>query len=152
VAPAPVIEACNAIQGHSTSNANAVAQRAALAALTGPQQCVEEMRQEYARRRDLIWDLLGRGPMRGAIPSGAFYLFLDVSEILDPERMRTSAQLAEALLAEARVTVFAGEGFDAPGFLRLSYAASTDALREGAARIGRFVDALARGEVGRAGR
>jgi aspartate aminotransferase len=141
VAPRAVIDACNAIQGHVTSNANSIAQHAALAALTGPQDCVTAMLDEYRRRRDLVWDLLARdGPLPCARPAGAFYLFLDAVDVLEASGLRTSSDLAAALLTEARVAVFPGEAFDAPGFLRLSYAASEAQLREGAARIRAFVD------------
>ena len=71
-------------------------------------------------------------------PAGAFYLFPDVSELLSPDGIRTSAELAQALLDEARVALTPGEAFDAPGFLRLSYATSMEQLREGATRILEF--------------
>jgi aspartate aminotransferase len=148
IAPPEVIDACSAIQSHSTSNASSITQRATLAALTGPQQCVSAMLEEYRRRRDLVYGLLtGDGRMRCVKPAGAFYLFPDVSDLLSPDGMRTSADLAQLLLDEARVAVTAGEAFDAPGFLRVSYATSEERLREGAARIQRFVQALDGGEI-----
>ena len=64
-------------------------------------------------------------------PAGAFYLFLDISELLSPDGIRTSADFAEALLDEARVAVTPGEAFDAPGFLRLSYATSMERAARG---------------------
>jgi len=131
-----VIAACSAIQGHSTSNVSSITQKAALAALTGPQSCVDQMVQEYRERRDRLTDWLAADPrIRLVKPDGAFYLFPDVSELLSPDGIRTSAELARALLAEAHVAVTAGEAFDAPGFVRLSYATSLDRLREGAGRI-----------------
>jgi aspartate aminotransferase len=148
VGPEPVIHACNDIQGHSTSNACSITQRAAVAALAGPQECVWDMLVEYRRRRDLVWDLLtSSGRLQCLKPKGAFYLFLDATGVLDPEALRTSADLARALLDDAKVALTPGEGFDAPGFLRISYATSEDQLREGCARIAQFIEALDRGRV-----
>jgi aspartate aminotransferase len=143
--PRAVIEASNDLQGHSTSNVCSITQRAVLAALTGPQDCVRAMLNEYRRRRDLVWELLtADGRLRCLKPLGAFYLFLDATNVLSPSGIRTSAELAKGLLDEARVALTPGEGFDAPGFLRISYATSEDQLREGAARIGRFLEAVER--------
>jgi aspartate aminotransferase len=145
--PKPLVAACTAIQSHSTSNACSISQRAALAALQGPQDCVAEMLAEYRRRRDVICDLLtASGRIRCAKPAGGFVLFPDVSDVLSPDGIRTSAELAHGLLTDVHVALTAGEAFDAPGFVRISYATSLDRLREGAARIERFLDALARGE------
>jgi aspartate aminotransferase len=103
---------------------------------------------EYRRRRDLVWDLLtSSGRLQCLKPKGAFYLFLDATGVLDPEALRTSADLARALLDDAKVALTPGEGFDAPGFLRISYATSEDQLREGCARIAQFIEALDRGRV-----
>jgi aspartate aminotransferase len=153
IAPPAVVSACGAIQSHSTSNVSSITQRATVAALSGPQDCVTAMLEEYRRRRDLVCELLtadGRWPC--ATPAGAFYLFPDVSDLLSPDGIRTSAELAQRLLDDARVAVTAGEAFDAPGFLRISYATSEARLREGVARIQRFVAALDRGEVPSAAR
>lgn len=153
IGPKPLIAACNAAQSHSTSNVCSITQQAALAALAGPQDCVRSMLETYRRRRDLAFDLLtANGRMRAVKPAGAFYLFLDVSDLLSPSGLRSSAALAQALLDEARVALTAGEAFDAPGFVRVSYATSEDRLREGAARIARFVEALDRGDVAAAAR
>ena len=87
-------------------------------------------------------------PIRGSNagrPGGAFYLFPYVAELLAPAGVATTAAFAERLLAEARVALTAGEAFDAPGFLRLSYATSLDRLREGVTRILEFVHARERG-------
>jgi aspartate aminotransferase len=144
VGPAEVIKACSAIQSNATSNANSIAQRAAVAALTGPQECVAEMLDEYRQRRDQLCDWLAADSrLRVVKPSGAFYLFVDVSDVLSPDGFRTSAELAQGLLDKARVALTAGEAFDAPGYLRISYAASLDRLQEGATRILQFVRAHA---------
>jgi aspartate aminotransferase len=141
--PAAAIGACNAIQSHSTSNVSSITQKAAVAALTGSQDCVRDMLDEYRRRRDALCGWLGADSrLRFVMPQGAFYLFPDVTDILSPRGIRTSADLAQALLDEVRVALTPGEAFDAPGFLRISYATSMDRLREGADRILRFVRTL----------
>ncbi len=143
LAPAPVVSACNAIQSHSTSNVCSITQKAVVAALTGPQDCVSEMREEYRRRRDQVHEWLTADPrVRCVKPAGAFYLFPDISELLSPDGERTSADFAHRLLEESHVALTAGEAFDAPGFVRISYAASLDRLREGTDRLRRFVEAL----------
>jgi aspartate aminotransferase len=145
LAPAEVVSACNALQSHSTSNVCSITQKAALAAVSGPQQCVTEMLDEYRRRRDLMCRWLADEPrLRVVKPAGAFYLFLDVSEFLSPDGVRTSAQLAQCLLDDVRVAVTPGEAFDAPGFIRVSYATSTEQLERGASRIIDYVRALER--------
>jgi aspartate aminotransferase len=75
-------------------------------------------------------------------PSGAFYLFPDVSDFLSPDGIRTSADLAQALLDDVRVAITPGEAFDAPGFFRLSYATSIEELRRGTTRIIDYLRAL----------
>ena len=140
LAPRDVIAACAAIQSHSTSNACSITQKAAVAALSGPQQCVTEMLDEYRRRRDHIWALLTADRrLRCAKPAGAFYLFIDVSDLLSPDGLRTSDEFCQALLEQQHVVLTAGEAFDAPGFVRLSYAASIEQLEEAARRIHAFL-------------
>ena len=141
LAPAAVAAGCNAVQSHSTSHATSITQRAALAALTGPQACVETMRDEYRARRDAVLSWLDADArFRVTRPAGAFYLFPDVSELLSPDGLRTSAELVQALLTEAHVALTPGEAFDAPGFVRLSFAAPMDQLREAWTRIQRFLE------------
>src|SRR5438067_939079 len=136
VGPAALVNACNAIQSHSTSNVCSISQRAAEAALRGPQDCVTEMLDEYRRRRDRLYTWLSADPrIRLVKPAGAFYMFPDVSEFLSPDGIRTSGELATALLNDARVAVTPGEAFDAPGFLRISYATSMKELERGSQRI-----------------
>ena len=140
VAPAALVNACNALQSHSTSNVCSITQKAVTAALTGPQDCVTAMLEEYRVRRDQLHAWLGEEPrLRAQKPAGAFYLFVDVSDFLSPDGIRTSAELAQALLDRSRVAVTPGEAFDAPGFLRLSYATSLKELRRGVDRIISFV-------------
>jgi aspartate aminotransferase len=136
VGPKPVVQAANALQSHSTSNVNSITQRAALAALTGSQQCVQDMLDEYERRRDqaLSW-LGGDDRITAPVPQGAFYLFLSIVDLLSPDRYRTSLEFSEALLRTQHVVTTPGEAFDAPGYLRLSYATSLEQLGEGIRRL-----------------
>ena len=143
IGPAALISACNALQSHSTSNVCSITQKAAVAALNGPQGCVTEMLDEYRRRRDQVCEWLGTEPrLRVRKPEGAFYLFIDVSDFLSPDGLRTTGELAQALLDEARVAITPGEAYDAPGFLRLSYAPSLAELKRGTDRIIAFVRAV----------
>jgi aspartate aminotransferase len=140
LAPAAVVAAQNAIQSHATSNISSITQMAAVAALTGSQAPVAAMLDEYRRRRDALhaW-LTADSRLRCRKPAGAFYLFVDVGDVLSVDGLRTSADFAQALLDEARVAVTPGEAFDAPGFVRVSYATSMDNLREGSRRLLEFV-------------
>jgi len=143
-APKPVVSAANALQSHSTSNVNSITQKAATAALLGPQQCVTDMLDEYKQRRDQVLAWMKEEPrLRCAVPEGAFYLFPDISDFLSPDRLRTSLDFADGLLKEHFVVTTAGEAFDAPGYLRLSYATSLDRLREGLNRLIAFARASA---------
>jgi aspartate aminotransferase len=111
-----------------------------VAALTGSQAPVTAMLDEYRRRRESLCEWLGVDPrLRFQRPAGAFYLFVDVSRILSSDGLQSSGDFAEALLDEMRVAVTPGEAFDAPGFVRLSYATSLENLREGSRRILEFV-------------
>ena len=147
LAPAPVIAASAAIQSHSTSNVSSITQKAALAALTGSQATVRAMLDEYRTRRDNLYDWLTADPrLRCRKPAGAFYMFIDIGDVLsglEPAGFRTSSDFAQALLDESRVAVTPGEAFDAPGFIRISYATSMDNLREGSRRLLAFVEAHA---------
>lgn len=137
--PKPVVQAANALQSHETSNVNSITQRAVLAALTGPQECVTEMLNEYQKRRDQLIAWLAEEPRLTCVrPRGAFYLFPSVQAFLSPNGYQTSLDFADALLREEHVVTTAGEAFDTPGYVRLSYATSMDRLREGATRLIRF--------------
>jgi aspartate aminotransferase len=142
IGPARVIAAQHALQSHSTSNVSSITQAAVVAALNGSQAPVSEMLAAYRERRDSLAAWLRADPrLRFSIPAGAFYLFVDVSRLLSPDGLATTADFCEALLTEARVAVTPGEAFDQPGFIRLSYATSLDTLREGARRLLAFLDA-----------
>jgi aspartate aminotransferase len=144
IAPERVIVAAGAIQSHATSNVNSITQKAVVAALTGSQAPMVAMLDEYRIRRDRLCEWLAADPrLRCRRPAGAFYLFVDVSEALSVNGLRTSTDFAQALLEEARVAVTPGEAFDAPGFIRISYATSMDNLHEGSRRLLAFVEAHA---------
>jgi aspartate aminotransferase len=149
IAPAEVTFAAGALQSHSTSNVNSIAQKAVVAALTGSQAPVRAMLDEYRSRRDSLhqW-LTADSRLRCRKPEGAFYMFVDIGDALSVDGIRTSAEFAQALLDEARVAVTPGEAFDAPGFVRISYATSMETLREGSRRLIEFVRAHAPRAVG----
>jgi aspartate aminotransferase len=141
--PKDMIAQCNVVQGHSTSNINSLTQKAAIAALTGPQDSVAMMLNEYRKRRDAVHGWLTADPRFVCVkPSGAFYLFPYVADLLSPTGIRSSGEFAEALLKDVAVAVTPGEGFDAPGYFRLSYATSIERLEEGCDRIKSFVQKL----------
>ena len=149
IAPKALTAAFNTIQGQTTSNITSITQKAALAAVSGPQDAVYEMLAEYRTRRDAIHGWLTAHPAIKCVkPKGAFYLFPDISGLLSPDGLRTSAEFAEALLEKEHVAVTAGEGFDAPGYVRISYATSMEQLREGATRILRFAESLQPAKAG----
>ena len=128
------------LQSHLSSNVNNVAQRAALAALTGPQDCVEEMRQAFDRRRKVIVTELNKIP--GVVtptPEGAFYVYPDVTGLLGKTwggvTPATSLELADLILDQAEVAAVPGEAFGPSGYLRFSYALGDAPLLEGIQRL-----------------
>ena len=140
LAPKEVVAAADTLQGHSTSNVASITQKAALQALTGSQDPVGEMLSEYKNRRDKLMGWFSEDPRFECVkPRGAFYLFPRITKVLDATGIANTGDFSQMLLDEARVALAAGEGFDAPGFLRISYATSIDRLREGATRILEFV-------------
>jgi aspartate aminotransferase len=144
IGPAAVIAAQNALQSHATSNVNSITQKAVVEALTGSQAPVQEMLDEYRVRRDRLHEWLTKDSrVQCRKPAGAFYMFLDITGVLSADGLRTSAEFAEALLEESRVAVTPGEAFDAPGFVRISFATSMENLREGSSRLVEFMGAHA---------
>ncbi len=135
IGPSDVIGAAARHQSHATGNVNNVAQMAALAALTGPQDTVDGMREAFDKRRRTIVSMLQSGTgVRCHEPEGAFYVFPDVSDLLGGD-IPTSMVLAERLIEDQGVAVVPGESFGAPGYLRLSYALSDDDLERGVTRM-----------------
>lgn len=149
--PAPVAKAVSKLQGQTTSGTSTIAQKAAEAAYRGAQECVEQMREAFRRRRDLIVGLAHEIPgLELDMPSGAFYIFPCIKSYLgksytaaDGTRrtISTDTEMAMYLLEEAHVATVAGSAFFLPGYIRLSYAAAEEQLTAAMARIS---DALAR--------
>ena len=140
VGPVDAITAASNLQSHLSSNVSNISQRAAIEALTGPQDTVEEMRQAFERRRNVIVAELNRIP--GVIcpmPEGAFYVYPDVTGLLGREwggvTPTTSLELADLILEQAEVAVVPGEAFGPSGYLRLSYALGDEPLLEGVRRL-----------------
>ncbi len=140
-APADIAKACTKLQSQYTSNPSSIAQKAAEAAYNGSQQCVEDMRVAFERRRNLVVELARQIPgLKVNEPQGAFYLFPEVSAYLgttapDGRKIATSGDLAMYLLEVGHVATVDGAAFCAPGYIRLSYATSDDTIREAIARI-----------------
>lgn len=138
--PADVMKKVANFQSHLTSNVNNIAQRAALAAITGDQRVVSDMRDSFDQRRHLIVDMLRKIECFDTPePDGAFYVFPNVERALGRDirgrSAATSAELADLILEEVKVAVVPGEAFGAPGHLRLSYALSESDIREGIGRL-----------------
>lgn len=145
--PKAVIQAMDAYQSHATGNPNSIGQYAAVAALTGDQSCVEEMRQAFEGRCALMLSLLDEiFGVRYAKPHGAFYVLADISRLLGKryrgEVIDSDGRLAELLLEHALVSAVPGEPFFAPGCLRFSYAINEERLAEAVRRIKKFVEEL----------
>ncbi|MDE0546112.1 pyridoxal phosphate-dependent aminotransferase [Microbacterium sp. C7(2022)] len=140
IGPKDAIKVASNLQSHLSSNVNNIAQRAALAALTGPQDEVEQMRVAFDRRRQLIVAELNKiDGVHTPNPLGAFYAYPDVMGLLGRtwrgKTPTTSLELADLILEEAEVAVVPGEAFGPSGYLRLSYALGDDALLEGVRRM-----------------
>lgn len=134
--PSEIIAAMSTIQSQSTSNACSIAQKAALAALTGDQTCVAEMNAQFKRRHDYFIAALNQLPGVACIPaSGAFYAFADVRGAMQRMAMKDDNAFAEHLLNKAGVAAVAGSSFGAPGHLRMSFACSMETLQKAVARI-----------------
>lgn len=148
IAPPEVAKEAAKLQGHMTSNVNNIAQRAALAAVAGPLDAVEMMREAFDKRRGIIVSALN--DIEGVhcpTPNGAFYAFADVRGLLNRPvgpnglEFETSSDLAAALLDEAHVAAVPGEAFGAPGYMRFSYAVADDQIVEGMRRFKEWAEA-----------
>ncbi len=145
--PRHEITAMANFQSQATSNANSIAQYAAMKALQGDQSCVAEMVAEFERRRNAMVEKINEIPgVSCRKPAGAFYIMMNIKQLLGKHFgtrvLETSMDFAELLLAEKQVAVVPGIAFEAEGFCRLSYAISMDSCLEGVKRIGEFVDLL----------
>ena len=144
IGPPDVIAAAANLQSHATSNVCNVAQRAALAAVSGDLTAVADMRAVYDRRRQTIVSMLRDVPgVDCAEPEGAFYAFPDMRGLLGRSLAgrtpSSTLELAEIVLDEAKVAFVPGEAFGAPGYARFSYALADSALEEGITRIAKLV-------------
>ncbi|MFC7734897.1 pyridoxal phosphate-dependent aminotransferase [Roseomonas sp. GCM10028921] len=147
-APVALTKAMDKLQSQSTSNTSSISQAAAVEALNGPQDEVETMRQAFERRRDLVVSMLNEAPgMHCNTPEGAFYVFPSVQGCLGKttragKRLETDEDFVLALLEEEGVATVHGSAFLFPGYMRISYAAADEQLREACSRIQRFCQGL----------
>ncbi|MCQ5364593.1 pyridoxal phosphate-dependent aminotransferase [Anoxybacillus salavatliensis] len=143
---ADIIRAMTDLASHSTSNPTSIAQYAAIAAYSGPQEPVEHMRQAFEQRLNIIYDRLVQIPGFSCVkPQGAFYLFPNAKEAATMTGYENVDAFVEALLDEAKVALVPGSGFGAPNNVRLSYATSLDLLRKALDRIETFISEKTRG-------
>lgn len=145
--PPAVAKVIASLQSHMTSNPNSMAQKATVAAILGPQECVEEMRQEFAKRCDYIFEREEAIPYISALkPEGAFYLFVDVSKTYGKKyngvEITSAADFGALLLEHGLVAVVPCADFGMPGYIRLSYACSMEQIKKGMDRLETFVNAL----------
>jgi aspartate aminotransferase len=141
--PAAVIRGMQKLQSQSTSNPTSVVQKAAVAALTGPQDCVRGMRNEYIQLRDHALEGLRSLPgIRCAQPEGAFYLYPNISAYFGGQGATTAGNFARKLLQQAHVATVPGEGFGTAEHIRISYATSQKELDRGLERLRDFLASL----------
>lgn len=141
--PKAVIAAMSKLQSQSTSNTASMVQQASIAAVSGSQECVAEMRADYLKLRDSV--LEGFGAISGltcTVPQGAFYVYPNVSSFFGRGGVRSASDLAARLLSEAHVVVVPGEAFGTSEHIRLSYAVSQDVIDKGVTRIRKYLTSL----------
>ena len=143
LAPAPVVSAMAKLQSQSTSNPTSIVQKAAVAALHGPQECVEQMRREYIELRDHVVKGLRSIPgVTCTMPEGAFYAYPNISSFLGRGNVKSASDVAGRLLREAHVATVPGEGFGTSDHIRVSYATSKAELDRGLERMRKFFATL----------
>ena len=141
--PATVVSAMSKLQSQSTSNPTSIVQKAAVAALNGPQECVGQMRREYIELRDHV--IKGLRSIPGVTctqPEGAFYAYPNISAFLGRGGVRSASDVAGRLLREAHVATVPGEGFGTDEHIRVSYATSKTELDRGLDRMRKFFAGL----------
>lgn len=148
-APLEIAKACSKIQGQCTSGANAIAQRATLAAMQADTELIAPMREKFRARRSLVMEGLSHiAGLQTDHPEGAFYVMPDVSAFfgkeLEGKIIESSNDIADLLLEKAHVALVSGEGFGAPNRVRISYATSEDLLSEALARMNTFFEGLSK--------
>lgn len=137
----------SSMQSHMTSNPNSIAQMAALAAIEGPQDCVEDMREKFEERRDYIYDRVAKMPyLKTLKPEGAFYLFVDFSGTYGKKYndivLESAAQIGALLLDEELIAVVPCADFGMPDYIRFSYATSNENIKKGMDRLEDFISKL----------
>jgi aspartate aminotransferase len=143
LAPAQIVTAMQKLQSQSTSNPTSIIQKAAVAALNGPQQCVENMRLEYIQLRDhVVKGLRAISGVKCTLPEGAFYAYPNISSFLGRGGIKSASDLAGNLLRQAHVATVPGEGFGTREHIRVSYATSVAELDRGLERMRNFLTAL----------
>ncbi|MCX7724224.1 MAG: pyridoxal phosphate-dependent aminotransferase [Thermodesulfovibrio sp.] len=145
--PVEIIKTMTNIQSQSTSNPTSIAQKAAVAALRGPQDCVEKMRREFEKRRNYLVEALNKiNGISCKMPNGAFYVFPNIKSILgkntDNFKINSSMDLSIYLLEKALVALVPGSAFGAEGYIRISYATSMENLSKGVERIAKALQEL----------
>jgi aspartate aminotransferase len=141
--PKAIISAMAKLQSQSTSNTATFVQKASIAAVSGSQDCVLEMRAEYIKLRDRI--LKGFETIPGltcTVPQGAFYVYPNVSKFFGKGGIKTASDVAAKLLSEAHVVVVPGEPFGTAEHIRFSYAVSADVIDAGVKRMREFFATL----------
>jgi aspartate aminotransferase len=143
LAPAPVISAMQKLQSQSTSNPTSIVQKAAVAALNGPQDCLKDMVEEYIRLRDRMVSGLRAIPgITCNLPQGAFYAYPNLSAFFDRAGLNSAAEIASRLLREAGVVTVPGEAFGSTQHIRISYPNTPENIDRGLERMGKFFGAL----------
>ena len=137
--PKQIISAMSKLQSQSTSNTASMVQRASIAALTGSQECVSEMREDYIKLRDRVLEGFKSIPgLTCTVPQGAFYVYPNISAFIGKGGIKSASDLAAKLLSEAHVVVVPGEAFGTQHHIRLSYAVSGDVIDKGVQRMREF--------------
>jgi aspartate aminotransferase len=127
------------LQSQSTSNTASMVQKASIAALTGSQECVSEMRADYLKLRDRVFEGFKTIPgLTCTVPQGAFYVYPNVSAFVGKGGMKSASDIAAKLLSEAHVVTVPGEAFGTKNHIRLSYAVSGDVIDKGIERMREF--------------
>ncbi len=143
LAPAPLVNAMQKLQSQSTSNPTSIVQKAAVAALNGPQQCVSDMRTEYIQLREhVVKGLRSINGVRCTLPEGAFYAYPNISAFFGRGGIKSASDVAGRLLREAHVATVPGEGFGTRDHIRVSYATSIKELDRGLERMRKFFESL----------
>jgi aspartate aminotransferase len=141
--PKQIISAMSKLQSQSTSNTASMVQRASIAALTGSQECVSEMRADYIKLRDRVLEGFQSIPgLTCTVPQGAFYVYPNISAFIGKGGIKSASDLAAKLLSEAHVVVVPGEAFGTDAHIRLSYAVSGDVIDKGVQRMREYLSKL----------